>query len=174
MSKNISGPHVGGNADVGRDYAGKDSVDADVGDHTDNANIGLNNKQFVQYFGNVDSNTSKEDLASLLSLALFGNDKIDFVGVINEIRQLKITIRRIQDRLEPLQTGQRQRELDSESMHEHIALLESDLKSLRVEFSNMKNELTAVLKARTLNLFHVVLYSIIILGSLSSVYILFR
>ena len=53
-------------------------------------------------------------------------------------------------------------------------LLKSDLKSLKVEFNSMKNELTAVLKARTLNLFHVVLYSIIVLGFISSVYTLFR
>lgn len=144
-------------------------ITGEIGDDVDAASIGLQNKQFIQYFGPIDKNTPKEDLAALLSLALFGNDAIDFAGVINEIRLLKNTNKRLHEKLEILQngqnvlhTGQEQRKIDSDTMKIHIVNLQDDM-------LNLKNQLTNSNKPKAYTYVQYILYIVLFIGSISSV-----
>lgn len=67
-----------------------------VGDNSDTSSIGMNNRQFVQYFGSIEK-VDPDDLATLLSIALFGNDRLKFNGLISEVEDIKKQLRNVQE-----------------------------------------------------------------------------
>lgn len=145
----------------------KVNIDGDIGDNTDTASIGLDNKQFIQYFGNLSKDSTEGELASLLSLALFGNDKIDFNGVITEIRQLKLTNKQVYEKLESLKRGQENRESNYD-------LLQNQIKNLENELEKLRKELHDTIRNKPTTIYHVIFYIFLVVGSLSSIVQLFN
>lgn len=97
---------VDGSADVGHDFIGRD--------------------QAINYFGRMANEASPEDLANIIRVALFGDKRINFPGMVDEIDQIKKQVERIR------QTDARLDRLESEVLEIRNQMKERHITSNRL------------------------------------------
>lgn len=116
---------------------GRDLVSGEVGDGNTNTVIGSgitqrdDSRDINQYFGTNPNHTQNEDIAEIISLALFGNDKIDFKGVVSEVSALKQEIKNLIQQIETLQNASHQRDRSLSDLKSYITQLEKEIVFLK-------------------------------------------
>lgn len=116
---------------------GRDRIHGDIGEGNRNTVIGTgvtqtdDSRDINQYFGTPIGTRTNEDLAEILNIALFGNDKLDFKGVISEVSALKNEIKNLITQVDTLQNLSKQREQSITDMKSYILNLEKDISDLK-------------------------------------------
>lgn len=140
--------------------AGRDLISGDLKDNNRNTAIGSgivqrdDSRDINQFFGTNPVPTGKEDLAELLSMALFGNDRLDFKGVVSEVSALKTAISNLIQQIESLQHSSKIRDQSMAEMKNYILQLEKDILSL---------------KRKTVKWIDIIIYCLIAVGTISSI-----
>lgn len=120
------GTNVDGNVSANRDFIGRD---------------------FIQNIRNTDTDIDPDDLATLLSLALFGNSKLKFNGLIAEVEEIK-------KQLNEVKQSQLRREEIETTITNRLAKLEKSIPTLHYTL-NQKIFLIIVLIASLTIIFYV-------------------
>ena len=121
---------------------GRDSITGKLNDGNRNTAVGSginqqdDSRDINQYFGSG-AIKSNEDLAEILNIALFGNEKLDFKGVVSEVSALKNEIRNLILQIETLQQSSKQRDLSIMEMKSYILNLEKDVNDLRIKHKSI-------------------------------------
>ena len=115
---------------------GRDSISGKVGDNNRNTVVGSgvsqhdDSRDINQYFG-FSGVKSNEDLAEILNIALFGNEKLDFKGVVSEVSALKNEIRNLIQRVDELQQSSKHREQAINELKNYVFNLEKDISKFK-------------------------------------------
>ena len=121
---------------------GRDSITGKLNDGNRNTAVGSginqqdDSRDINQYFGSG-AIKSNEDLAEILNIALFGNEKLDFKGVVSEVSALKNEIKNLILQIETLQQSSKQRDLSIMEMKSYILNLEKDVNDLRIKHKSI-------------------------------------
>lgn len=116
---------------------GKDLISGTVGEGNRNTVVGSgitqrdDSRDINQYFGTNPNLPQNEDLAELLSLALFGDGRLDFKGVVAEVSALKSDIKSLIAQIDTLQNTSKQRDQLMADLKAYIVQLEKEIHFLK-------------------------------------------
>lgn len=115
----------------------RDLISGEIGDHNRNTIVGSgitqrdDSRDINQFFGSTPTQTQNQELSELLSLALFGDGRLDFKGVVSEVSALKTEIKNLITQVDTLHATSKHRDQIMSDLKNYIVQLEKEILFLK-------------------------------------------